>query len=474
MMTMNRKEVKGMPKKIKITGVIVPNDSKWIYDLFGYESTCPKDVEDIINSIDPSDEDKDLDVTINSGGGNVFAGSEIYTLLKAHKGKVVGTIVGVAASAASVIGMGCDILRITPTAQIMIHNVSSCTCGDYRDMQHSAEFLKGWNKSIANSYILKTGLSQDKLLQLMNKETWMTAPEALQYKFVDEVLFDTQNQLAASMGTSAGELIPDKIIAKMREFLSKEGSIPNMGGYKLNPLFNQKGVEPMNFEEFLNSLPEEQRKLVQDAIDAAKATATAEAEAAANEKLQAETARADELQNTVNELQKQLDENSASNDGEEDILATADPRLVAMIEESRKKEKEALAALKQAKDKEELGTFQASIGKLDKLPINAAEMAPIFRTFANTDQEGYDKLFALLTAVNNGIEAGALFNTNGTKITTDKSAWDQIQDLVKAAMSEDKSLTEPIAFRQVIRDNRDLYNKYLDERNEASSYGSEE
>jgi len=194
--------------KIKIKGVIIPNDYKWIYDWFEVDSTCPKDVDDLIAAA----KDEDLEIEINSPGGDVYSGSEIYTALKSYAGDVVVKIVGVAASAASVIAMAGKKVMISPTAQIMIHNVWSSAQGDYRDLEHEASVLKGYNKSIANSYQIKTGMAQDELLRLMNKETWMTAQEALQSKFVDEIMFDEGLQLVASMRSA---MIPQEVIKKM-------------------------------------------------------------------------------------------------------------------------------------------------------------------------------------------------------------------------------------------------------------------
>jgi ATP-dependent protease ClpP protease subunit len=195
--------------KIKIKGVIISNDWKWIYDLFEMESTCPKDIDAQIETA----KGEDLEVEINSGGGDVYAGSEIFTALKAYSGDVVVKILGLAASAASVIAMAGKKVIISPTAQIMIHNVWSRASGDYRDMEHEAGVLKGWNKSIANSYMLKTGMSQEELLRLMNKETWMTAQEALENKFADEIMFDEGLQLAASFDRSG--LLPKEVIDKL-------------------------------------------------------------------------------------------------------------------------------------------------------------------------------------------------------------------------------------------------------------------
>jgi len=197
---------------INIKGVIVNNNEKWIYEWFGMEAVSPQDISNQIQKANG----EELEVEINSGGGDVYAGSEIYTALKSYKGNVVVKIVGVAASAASVIAMAGKKVIMSPTAQIMIHNVWSRAAGDYRTFEHEAEVLKGHNQGIANAYMLKTGMQQKQLLDLMNKETYFNAQQALKNKFVDEIMFNEQNTLVASLQTST---IPPEIIEKMRNYL---------------------------------------------------------------------------------------------------------------------------------------------------------------------------------------------------------------------------------------------------------------
>jgi ATP-dependent protease ClpP protease subunit len=196
--------------KIGIRGTIVPNDDKWIYEWYGMEATSPKDVTDILDKLNG----EPVDVEINSVGGDVYSGSEIYTALKSYsqKAAVNVQIVGVAASAASVIAMAGTKVSISPTSQIMIHNVQTIAMGDYRDMQHEADVLKGFNQSIANAYMLKTKMSQEDLLKLMDDETWLTAQRAKELGFADEIMFDTGLKLAASISG----MIPTEVINKMR------------------------------------------------------------------------------------------------------------------------------------------------------------------------------------------------------------------------------------------------------------------
>ena len=203
-----------MPK-VKIKGTIISNDYKWIYDIFDVESTCPKDVSDILDKANG----EELDIEINSGGGDVYSGSEIYAMLKGYAGRKTVKIMGLAASAASVIAMSGDKVMIAPTAQIMIHNVWSRRAGDYRDMEHESEVLKNWNDTTVNAYILKTGMSRDELLAMMDKETWLTPVQAKELKFADEIMFDEQRQLAAAARTAV--MIPPEIINKLRNLLPR-------------------------------------------------------------------------------------------------------------------------------------------------------------------------------------------------------------------------------------------------------------
>lgn len=199
-----------MPK-ISIRGPIIPNNDQWIYDLFDIEATSPR----IVQSELADANGEAVDVEINSGGGSVFDGSEIYTALKEYEGNVTVKIVGLAASAASVIAMAGNKLTMAPTAQMMIHNASAVTAGDYRDMDHMSDVLKNVNQTIANAYKMRSGLSDQELLQMMDEETWLTPQQALDYGLIDEVMFTEDVSVVAS--TDVSGLLPKQVINKIRE-----------------------------------------------------------------------------------------------------------------------------------------------------------------------------------------------------------------------------------------------------------------
>ena len=173
---------------INIRGDIVGDDDKWIYDWFDMAATCPKDVKEILNT---AEENEPIEVLINSGGGSVMAGQEIYSALKGND-RVTIKIQSLAGSAAGVVAMA-GRSQISPVAMIMIHNVSmSGASGDYHDMQKNAEILKQMNTALAAAFVEKSGRSMDDILRLMDRETWLTANQCLEYGFVDEIISDQQ------------------------------------------------------------------------------------------------------------------------------------------------------------------------------------------------------------------------------------------------------------------------------------------
>ena len=200
-------------RKIEVKGTIVGNADKWIYDWCGMDATCPKDVNAAISEANG----EPLLVEINSGGGDVFAGSEIYTALKAYAGTVEINIVGLAASAASVIAQAGH-SRISPTALFMVHNVSGSAAGDFHDMQQEAEILQTANKAVAAAYLEKTGKSMEELLGIMDAETWMDAQKAVEYGFVDEVMFASAPTLTNGIG-----VLPAQTIHKLKDLLPARG-----------------------------------------------------------------------------------------------------------------------------------------------------------------------------------------------------------------------------------------------------------
>lgn len=205
---------------IEVKGTIVSNDDKWIYDWFGIESVSPKAIAKQLEVANG----QDVTIQINSGGGDVFAGNEIYYLIDAYKGRKTIDIVGLAASAATVIACAGDVVRAVPGMQYMIHNVSSEQWGDYRAMDKMSDVLKNANKTIANVYRLKTGMAENDLLKLMNQETWMDAVRAREYGFIDEIIGDNGNLSGQiKLYNSTAQILSEEVKEKIRNTVKMPG-----------------------------------------------------------------------------------------------------------------------------------------------------------------------------------------------------------------------------------------------------------
>lgn len=183
-----------MPKKMKIHGTIIPSDYQELYDWIGWEATSPAKVEAFLEEANG----EDVELEVNSPGGYVFAGMEIYNRLKMYSGKVTATVMSVAASAASMIICAAETVRMSPVSQLMIHRAHSWTEGDANDMHKTADDLAKLDMSIANAYIGKTGMSLEEVLKMMDVTTWLGAEEAKAKKFADEILFQQEEQPAAA------------------------------------------------------------------------------------------------------------------------------------------------------------------------------------------------------------------------------------------------------------------------------------
>lgn len=165
----------------------------------------------------------DLTVWINSPGGDVFAASQIYTMLMDHPGKITVKIEGLAASAASVIAMAGGDVLMSPSSMMMIHNPTTIAEGWKDEMEKAVNILDEVKASIINAYELKTGLSRNKISRLMDDETWMNARKAKELGFCDGFLFsEEENEPEESMVFAARQMVaqvlnkiePDALINK--------------------------------------------------------------------------------------------------------------------------------------------------------------------------------------------------------------------------------------------------------------------
>lgn len=131
---------------------------------------------------------KDIDVYINSPGGDVFEATAIYTTLKSHPANIHIHIDGWAASAATRIAMAGDTIEMAEAGFYMIHNAWTLSMGNSADLRKTADMLDKVDTTIVNDYTKKTGQTEQQVRDWMTAETWFTAAEAVEHGFVDQII----------------------------------------------------------------------------------------------------------------------------------------------------------------------------------------------------------------------------------------------------------------------------------------------
>ena len=160
----------------------------FLYDNIGIDELTWTGIRaiDLINEIKEQDF-SEIILRINSSGGDIFEAQAMYNYLKNSSAKVKVIIDGLAASAASIVAMCGDIVIMPENALLMIHNPSGALFGDSADFQDMAGVLEKISDSMAGIYSEKTGLEKIKIREFMNAETWFSAREAFEYKFIDSI-----------------------------------------------------------------------------------------------------------------------------------------------------------------------------------------------------------------------------------------------------------------------------------------------
>lgn len=142
-----------------------------------------------LRSIGP---DKPVTVSINSPGGDMFEGIAIYNMLREHRGPVTVKVLGLAASAASVIAMAGNTVEIGKAAFLMIHNCSIGMYGNRHDLRDAADWMEPFDAAMAGVYAARTGLDAGALQSMLDKETWIGGDSAVEQGFADALLASDQ------------------------------------------------------------------------------------------------------------------------------------------------------------------------------------------------------------------------------------------------------------------------------------------
>jgi ATP-dependent protease ClpP protease subunit len=151
------------------------------YDFWTGDGVTAKRVAAALRSIG----DKPVTVQINSPGGDFFEGVTIYNMLRAHPSKVTVQILGIAASAASVIAMAADEIQIAKLGFMMIHNTQWVAAGDRHVMSETSEIMSVFDQAAAEMYAERTGLDVDAVKAMLDAETWLAGQGAVDRGFAD-------------------------------------------------------------------------------------------------------------------------------------------------------------------------------------------------------------------------------------------------------------------------------------------------
>lgn len=193
----------------------------------------------------------EINLHINSLGGDVFEGLAMFNLLKQHKANVKVYIDGIAASIASVIAMAGDTIYMPKNSMMMIHNCWTYECGNAKDLRKTADDLDKIMEASIESYLSKVKIDKEELMELLDAETWLTAQECFDKGFCNEIL-PISNEIEQSASKSIVDLVKENKMLKMKINSTKNETI-NVSKEVIEEIANEvvKKLEN-NTDELLN------------------------------------------------------------------------------------------------------------------------------------------------------------------------------------------------------------------------------
>ena len=244
-----------MPKQLKFWNVM-KNDEEKSAELILYGSIGSDEYWDDISDkafkqdIENLGDVENITLHINSPGGSVFSAVAIANTLKNHKAKITANIDGLAASAATIITSACDTVRMPKNALFMVHNPITFAYGNNQDMQKTLEMLNKVKNSIIETYLNKAKTDKETLSELMDNETWMSAEEAKEYGFVDEILDESVEKEVIENKLIINNMAFD--ISRFKNFKEKKNQDPRIINISVNSTGSPEEIAD-KFRDILNS-----------------------------------------------------------------------------------------------------------------------------------------------------------------------------------------------------------------------------
>ena len=208
-----------------------------VYDAIGYdywtgEGVTARRVASALRALGAGP----VTVNVNSPGGDMFEGLAIYNLLREHKGDVTVKVLGVAASAASIIAMAGDTVQIARAAFFMVHNSWVVASGNRNDLRETADWLEPFDAAMADIYVARTGADTKAIAKLMDAESWIGGSAAVEQGFADELLPSDQ--------VGQGDAKAQAHAARRLEAALRASGIPKSEAMRLISEFKSSAGDP--------------------------------------------------------------------------------------------------------------------------------------------------------------------------------------------------------------------------------------
>ena len=292
----------------------IKNNASEVSDvyLFNNIGTFGITAQSFIDEIKEYD-NQELNIHINSLGGEVFEGMAIYSIIQRRKAKTTVYIEGIAASIASVIALAADEVIMSENSLLMIHNAWGGTQGDAKDMRKQADVLDKITNEIAEVYVKKTKMPYNEIIEMMNEETWLTAEEAVALGFVDSI--SEPIKVAAKYDVSRFKNITNKKVEKVLSLTNKKSTKMTE---ELKSWFNSK------VDEIIAKVKDSKESL----------------ETAENVEVEVKLADNEEVMNKFSELEATittLNNSIADLEGEKETLTEEVNRVNALLSKSEAK-----------------------------------------------------------------------------------------------------------------------------------------
>ncbi len=259
-------------KTINIKGDIVDNDWGRIYEWIGWDYMSPSKMESELAKANGDE----VVFLINSCGGSVFDGYDIFNAIKDYKGKTTAKIVGLAASAASFIAMAADKVQACALSQMMIHRASNANTGNAPSHYANGDFLEGVDNTIVKAYTMRNGKTDEEMIELMDKTTWLTPTQAKENGIVDEIVNDTIEKPLIINGIESDRMNivkqlfgTDKIENIKKIILENQKQGQKVVNSAIDNKQTEEGETKMTLDQFKSENADLYNQIVQDATEEA-------------------------------------------------------------------------------------------------------------------------------------------------------------------------------------------------------------